>query len=191
MHVVHKPIFHSCLVNSNIDYILDIFSGNRNIFITYEELIETYRKAFDYFFYLKIRAAVPNSWKIILRNYEMDHPIEILQRMDRLPSKIKPSKFIYWTLIEQSYTSNNALKALWEMELKLTMKMEDFSYLWVAFQCVVKPSKLQNFQYRILTRSLTFSVLRNKWNPQINAKCELCHKEEETMYHFFCTCEIS
>ena len=61
LHVVHKPIFHSCLVNSNIDYILDIFSGNRNIFITYEELIETYRKAFDYFFYLKIRAAVPNS----------------------------------------------------------------------------------------------------------------------------------
>ena len=121
----------------------------------------------------------------------MDHPIEILQRTDRLPSKIKPSKFIYWTLIEQSYTSNNALKALWEMELKLTMKMEDFNYLWVAFPCVVKPSKLQNFQYRILTRSLTFNVLRNKWNPQINAKCKLCHKEEETMYHFFCTCEIS
>ena len=58
----------------------------------------------------------------------------------------------------------------------------------IEFRKNVYAVKLQNFQYRILTRSLTTNYKCSKWHPEVSPLCTFCNEKVETMVHLLFDC---
>ena len=180
------------MVQSNIDRIIQIYHVQVKRFLHYKELVDTFGSVFDELTYYTILAAIPKQWKMLLKSMQLTQEIDLessLERYGRIPS---PSKYMYWKLVEKNLTpsSNVALKVIWENELKITLEDQTWKHLFSEFRKIVKPAKLQYMQYKILTRSLTTNVKRNKWNPLISQKCAFCHHRDVTIEHLLWDCEI-
>ena len=186
----NKPLFDKNMVNSNVFYVLDIYDLGRNRFLDYNELVDNFGYDWDLLTYLGIRAAIPDRWKLELRNCNVDREFEILGNFDILAKSKSYSKRMYWDLLNETYPQNLSLKFIWEKELKCNLTDEEWWRLYPEFLRAVKPSKLRLLQYRLLTRSLTLNVLRHKWDVNVSPLCTFCKSEKETLFHFFWQCKV-
>ena len=141
--------------------------------------------------YCSLRSAIPKIWKFILKGFDLEDEIDYEYDLDRIiKSKDKPSRHIYWQLLERVHPVNTALKKIWETDLSITLSDENWWKLYPEFISMVKSSKLQLFQYRILNKALTTNVKRSRWDSSISAVCSICGKEEETVNHLLFHCYI-
>ena len=106
-----------------------------------------------------------------------------------MPRNISPSKIIYWNLIDRFTKSKNALCIMWQMDLNIVLTEDRWEKIFVNFIKIVKPVKLQYFQYRLMRRILTTNVKRAKWDTSITEACTFCQKHKETVLHLLCECE--
>ena len=102
--------------------------------------------------------------------------------------KIKPSRSMYWQLIDKHFPYNLALKAIWEADLRIELEEETWWQIYPNFIKLVKPVKLRYMQYRILTKSLTTNLTRSKWG-QSPSTCYFCKTQTETVIHLMYKCE--
>ena len=182
------PIFEPKIVNSNIDRILDIYDPTNRRLFTYKQLTDTFGPNIEFLQYCSIRAAIPNLWKIIIRTEGMRDVIELGSRVDKLDKKKNTTKNIYWTIIEKRFPVRQGARITWEKDLEMTILEDEWWNLYPFFLQNVKPAKLRYFQYRILTRSLTLNVMRNKWDSTISKMCTFCQQEIETITHIMYNC---
>ena len=185
----NKPIFDKKLTQSNIDKVLDIYNPVRSAFYTYEELCEIYGTVIDYLQYCSILAAIPSRWKIELRINSPITPMVMESRIDKLRNgKVKPSRVIYWQLIDLVYIINNSSKLIWQANLKISIDDDDWWRIFPTFIKCVKSTKLRYSQYRVLTSSLAMNKVRHKWNDNISELCAFCNGDSKTIIHLFCHC---
>ena len=184
----NQPIFDTKIVDSNIDKILDIFDPVTKKFHSFEQIIEIFGKKLNYLQYCGIRAAIPNLWKIVLKQENMQNVIDMETKVGKLDKGINTSRSNYWILLVKAYPPNQGARITWEKDLESPILEEDWWEIFPNFLKQVKPAKLRCFQYRVLTRSLTVNTLRNKWDKTISAKCTFCKENDETIPHilFYC-----
>ena len=128
----------------------------------FQEVFDRFGQSFDLLYYLGIIAAIPNLWKIEIRNVHLSEPIDVKPFWQQLgPS---PSRNLYWKIVNKTNFTNSALITLWEKDLGQTVTEDEFETLYVKFCATIKPSKLRLMQYRVLTRSVTTNIVRNKWH---------------------------
>ena len=80
------------------------------------------------------------------------------------------------------------IKLIWDLELNKELETDYFWSIFADFQNIVKPVKLRDLQYRIMTRSLTTNVKRHKWCPEISPLCSFCLSANETLIHLLVLC---
>ena len=189
----YKPIFDNCLVNSSVERILDIYNLESKRFCSYVEVSEQSGRNLTNLYYLGIIAAIPNMWKLLLKEYvpnkeiDIDSNVELLDKNKRL-SQLSPTRRIYWNMIENQVIVGNTAFLRWKNELNLEITEENWNDLFPKFRRLVKPTKLQYLQYRILNKALTTNLVRSHWDTGVNAACTFCHDRTETIVHLLVEC---
>ena len=186
----NQPIFDSSLVNSNINRVMDIYDFAQNKFMTFNQIVETYRPNFDYLFYLGILSAIPKWWKTSIKIDECELPIDITTRIVQISDKKHVSKTVYWTVLQTKHPVSSVTKTLWEYDLKCHITDDEWFKLYTNFRKSIKSTKLQYFQYRVLTRALTTNVRLVKWGKCQSNRCTFCHEHPETVIHLLVECKI-
>ena len=103
-----KPIFNPLLVNSNIDRVWDIYNVSKHDFYEYEQIVNQYGPVLQLLDYYSLRTSTPKTWKVELRNFNLKEPMDPQDEVDSLDTlTVKPSKHIYWNLIEQKVKLDN------------------------------------------------------------------------------------
>ena len=88
---------------------------------TYQEIKTLYPTSqLDCLAYLGIVASIPSLWKVEIRNNSLNEELDIFDPISALSRHPKPSKEIYWTLIERELPPSLAIKNVWQYELKKT-----------------------------------------------------------------------
>ena len=184
-----KPIFEKRIVQANIDKIIDIYCPVNSRVLTYNEIIQQYGNNISFMDYCSIMAAIPRDWKIRLKYYAYREPLDCPTPLD-IPenSKSKPSKRIYWSLIQKNFHTSNSLKYIWQNNLKTEISDDSWNLTFINFLKWVKPTKLRNFQYRLLMNTLTTNVHRHKWRKEISELCTFCNESKEYVIHLLCEC---
>ena len=185
----NAPIFEVKLLTSNVERILDIYDVTKHRLMTSEELVAELGIDFDPLFYLGLRAAIPNRWKIELRNFNPQEPLDYDTKLDSLASKNAPTKLVYKTLLGRSYPVNTASKIIWENQLNVTWSEEEWWELFPKFRADIKITKLQFFQYRLLIGAVTTNQRVSTWNKDISPLCTFCKQQTETVMHVLINCQ--
>ena len=189
----NKPILNKKIQNSNIERLLDIVNMNRKAFFSYGELINQYDKVTTMLEYNLIIAAIPRSWKRLIRTEDLKKEIDVelaieKWRINSVNKKKSCTKLMYWQLIEQKYPVEETLVTIWNNELNSQMSIQDIWDLFPYFLKQVKPTKLRQLQYRLLTRSLVTNYKCNKWDHNVSKTCAFCNEHTETIHHLFVDC---
>ena len=159
-----------------------------------QELLDMYGPAITPLYYCSILAAIPKVWKQTIKYENLEEELDIDLATDRwqqhaVRENCTVSKLMYWDLVTHKFPLSKALDTIWNFELGINMSAEEMWEIFAKFLWSVKPTKLRNFQYRILTHSLTTNIKRNKWNSAISPECTFCKKEKETIFHLLVACE--
>ena len=186
----NRPIFDARLTTSNIDKILDIYDPIAHQFYKLETIMDNYGNVFDMLFYLSIRAAIPNKWKITLRNNTLESELDMETDLEIVARSKSASKYIYWCLIEAKYIPSDGNRIMWQSELGTCITEDEWYDLFPNFVKLIKPAKLRYFQYRVLTKTLTTNYIRSKWNKDVTNKCTFCKDKPETILHLLWECKV-
>ena len=138
--------------------------------------------------YCAMLAAIPNVWKIEIRNTPIDHVIDPSNTLIFYENKEKPSRYMYWDLIEKFYPVSKILASIWERELNIQITHEELCSLYANLLTYTTPTKLREFQYRLYLRELTTNVKRHRWNTDVSPLCSFCNSSPETLHHLFWDC---
>ena len=186
----NRPIFDQRLLHSKINKIIDIYDTDKKCFYHYDKICNMYSNTtLTFLLYCSIIAAIPNMWKIILRNSEYNEPLDPYSKIEQY-SKGKPaSKKLYWKTIEMDYPVSTSAKLMWELELKIKLEEDLWWSLYPNICKYIKVPKLRAFQYRLLNHALTTNYKRNKWNKDISPLCTFCHNQPETTVHLLIECQ--
>ena len=185
-----RPITAKWLVNSGIEYVLDIVHPTENRFLTYEEVKVQYPNAMEITKFYGILAAIPPVWKVWIRNTALTHVIDQDTSIN-LYVKDGGTKTFYWKIIEMRYPTPDSLVTIWNLELGTNFNHEQWWNLFPEFLEMIKPVKLRYFHYRYITKTLTTNVKRNKWNKEVSPLCSFCQDSPEIVSHLFFECKKS
>ena len=185
----NQPLFHRELVCSTINYVFDIFDPATKKLFTYEQLVENHGVILTPLFYLGILAAIPKIWKIkLLQEYESGE-MDFESKLDLLKSNDKPTRKIYWEVLEEKYPNFNTIASKqWQVELQSNWTEEEWCRLLLDFYRIIKPVKLRYFQFRVLNKRLTTNRARAKCDSKISSNCTFCAETEETTIHLLFHC---
>ena len=108
------------IINSNVDRVLDIIDtlSIHKHFMTFSNLTDQYGNCFSFLKYCGIIAAIPKLWKVEIRNYPYDNPVDIEISYHRCDKPEGLTKSFYWKIIEDKFVTNNNHKLRWDSDLK-------------------------------------------------------------------------
>ena len=188
----NKPLFDESLLNSYLDKVLQMYNFSKKRFHTYEELVAETGVNLEVLYYLGIIAVVPNRWKHEIKNYQFCNEIDRetkLNVLKQIKLEKSVSKYIYWQLLQKKNPKSGANRLIWQNDLNKTITERRWNDLYSNFRRIVKSTKLQFFQYRILSKTLTTNIHRFRWKKVTNNKCTFCKNEAETVIHMLWECE--
>ena len=189
----NRPIFDKDLIQSNIEKFIDIYDPETQSLFTFEQINDVFGNEIPYMQYLSIRVAIPSKWKTVLKRDKMQGELDLTPLQITLAQckTASPSKQIYWNIIDSSFPIANqmmALTQLWSKEVQ-PIEMDEWKLLLVNFMKIVKPTKLQFFQFCLLNRILTTNIIRHKWHKEVSEACTFCKKQKETIIHLLYECD--
>ena len=185
----NKPIFDTKLVNSGIDKIRQLYNTQKKQLISHHALANQVNCNIDLLTYASVRASIPRIWKHLLQNHIIAEPTDLIPTVKRIENYHPISKKIYWDIIDRLYPPDLGAKIAWERDLMCQMTDQIWFEIFPKIRKLVKPTKLLDFQYRLLIRALTTNVRRSKWNKKISPYCTFCEEMLETMIHLLCNCK--
>ena len=188
-----KP-FYSKLYSKGMKTIQDILDENGN-FIDYDSFKNNFEIVNDCkMLYNSIVSAIPQNWKIVIRNYfYVRNPINTIPlKIEKVKRNSKPSKHIYSCLIQKKNTGiPNRLHEKWQNDLNTVI---DNDFLSQAFELSFESSlfpKLKVFQYRVIHRNLVTNKDLMLWGIKQDNLCTFCNEEEETILHLLWECTFA
>ena len=186
-----RPFIYEKMMKMGIHYVEDIFDTNNNRFFEHIELQESFGNIGDFIEYNSVISSIPIKWKRMLkqRSRQNSEAPNILTAVEK--SK-KVSKTMYDMLInresEQAYDHG---KVAWQTELNMVMEKEEWAAIRTHGHTITKSTKLQLFQFKLLSKKLVTNVHRNRWHKEIPPECTFCHRKNETVIHLLWECEKS
>ena len=72
---------------------------------------------------------------------------------------------------------------MWEQELRVIFTEKQWEEIWENTFKVSIATKLREFQYRLINRTLKTNVHLSKWKQDVSNKCTFCHRHVEMARH--------
>ena len=135
--------------------------------------------------YESLMQAIPANWKLIIN---VPDNSTYLHKCDKLTGLKKTSKLIYTRLISKEdnlYCRNMC----WKWELNVNIELVNLHNHSQNLYKVTNNTKLRNFQYKLLTRTLVTNKHLKQWKIKEEENCAWCLQEVETYEHFLVKCE--
>ena len=147
----NKPIWLSVIINSNIDYVSQLIDRIEHRFLMWEQLTDQYGHNLDWLMYESIKAAIPQSWKQIIKYQTVEN--EPITKCDTIAGKDKVVQYVYWDLINRTLIETS-IREMWNVKLKVNLDQSLWSEICQSIIKVSNCIKMHNFQYRILHKSV-------------------------------------
>ena len=103
------------MVDKHIIVVADVLNEQRNQFLSWEDFCKKYDVQLPFLIYYRIVAAIPRSWKVMIKGD--DHRIARNKLYMEIDAEMKFSKYAYWLFIKAYGFDNYATQLRWEMEL--------------------------------------------------------------------------
>ena len=188
-----KTLFNKEWFESGIIRLEDILLNGR--FKKVEDIVSILKfrnsKRCAIFYYAKLRQAIPKIWLTQISNKSKEDPLPLHTPTIRAGksvialSKIT-SKYFYNHFIEQEGATTRCC-FYWEDKLRVTLP---WSACFKRNLVFVKESKLKEFNFKVLYNLLPVKRNLCKWNLSDNAKCNICHVDED-IEHALVTCTLN
>ena len=142
-----------------------------NIFLTFENMIGKFPIVhINWLEYESLMQAIPVNWKLIIN---VPDNSTYLHKCDQLTGLKKTSKLIYTRLISKEdnlYCRNMC----WEWELNVNIELVNLHKHSQNLYKVTNNTKLRNFQYKLLTRTLVTNKHLKQWKIKEEENCTWC-----------------
>ena len=184
---VNSPFWDTALLNSNINTFTDVYDCLEKWYCTFKKLEETHGITVDYLTYRAIVTAIPKMWKFQAHDFSFDEEA-VNTTLKTLPQTKTPSKTLYWNYIEKHFPHHDICRELWQSDLAINIDEEEWHAMYRNIMKLTVSSKLRYIQYRILNRTLTTNIRRNKWDLDIFPKCRFCRNAPELVTHLLFQC---
>jgi hypothetical protein len=163
-----KPVYNKYWSDKGINYINDIIDKNGK-FLDIIEINKKYDCAINDFQYMQLKHAIPKEWKIHLREKEHitkdqdynDYPVVALNNK-KMDLRTITCKEVYKHLINLVSKTPTAVQKWCEMYE--TLNEIDWKLIFQTLYNIVRETKLQSFQYKILNRIFPCNHWVSKWN---------------------------
>ena len=180
------PIFNAKLLNSGLEYVLDLYENSQGSLYRYEQLEDNVRESIDVMFFNSIKSAIPVFWRksnINREELQIDSPMKILVELKN------PSKYFYWKIIE-NIAPKSTLHVNWSIDLGIEISEEFIADVFPRTLSITNVTQLRDFQYKITNRILTTNARRSKY-AEVSDLCVFCYNAKETVVHLLFECEVS
>ena len=81
-------------------------------------------------------------------------------------------------------------KIMWQVELNENWSMDQWKAIRMKGFNIIPTTKMQWFQFQILSKKLVTNVMRNRWDRQNTEKCTFCKEKPETILHLLWDCTL-
>ena len=136
-----------------------------------------------------LRVALPKEWFDTF--YELSHMVYLPgnpHNFDKYKSKTGMSRIIYQAMMGDILLIHTKM-VKWNQELHADWDIFYFGQLHRDMRKFTNYTKMRDFQYRLLQRSLVTNILLEKWGIKSSAKCNFCDEEDETVLHLLLNCK--
>ena len=176
------------LTNKGLVYINDILSDSGNMY-GYEQFCQKFQVNLTFIDFYSLTHSIPRSWKgtILKENIKLDSESLLQKCMFNILNMRSVCWGVYWSFSNSKIYKNKCISSwnkVLSMEIQSNLWQELFS---VNFRATIE-SKLQAFQYKILTRTLVTNRWLIKCKIIDNDLCYFCKLEPETIEHLFWKC---
>ena len=179
-------------LQKGIERIRDII-GIRGGFLTREEISAKYNIQPSVMSYNSLIDAIPKDWRKSLKrnnypNKNNELNVESTLFMNKTSHKLSnlSSKLIYWHLHENFNEEPTSIKH-WISEFSFLLDRHFEIFFKIPYR-VVRDSRIQQFQYKILHKILACKETLFRWNIEGDDRCSFCD-ECETITHLLFKCD--
>lgn len=183
----NKSLFNEKLYANNMVFISDIFKNGS--FVSYEELIRLFGNHISFFNYNSLKNSIPNEWrrKIKSQNAHVDpHNETIYMKVghNTKPVQLIKGCEIYWTL--HNVTTPTCIKTWFEKHF-IDFTESKWKHLFKLTKTLTRDTKLVEFQFKILHRTLATDSYVSNFDKSVNKNCSKCNVDNN-IAHLFCDC---
>ncbi len=169
--------------NAGIMYIKDIINGDGTL-LSYNEIVGRYGNCMTIMEYNSVKSCIPQDWKRILRDGRAGPKSSNIEKISKFPS---PSKIIYDSLIESSKSAPISTQNKWNTILGTNI--EEWKGIYKSIYLTTISTKLRDFQFRLLHRTIVTNKKLTQMKLSNNDKCTFCNNETETIEHLLFECQ--
>ena len=138
--------------------------------------------------YMSVIQCIPVQWKTLLnsnvnKGQSYTGSLEFMGRFHKVTAPV------YKMLIEKETGNYDHGLVAWQKELHVSLSREEWQEIWRHGFEISMATKLQSFQYRLLSKKLVTNVQRHRWDKNISELCSFCTTKKETILHIMGECD--
>ena len=185
--IQNKPLFNKDWHNRGILYIEHLYDYRTKELYQFKDFLELYELPNQSFlFYTSLISSIPRTWKIQLRNENIN-----LQLKETLLSKVLKSKQTNTFLYNFQLQKDNKIPI--KAEQKWKTMFNDLNINWksiymLPFKTTID-TKLREFQYKYIMRIIPTNTYLFKCKIVTSNLCDFCNSYTETVNHLFWECQ--
>ncbi len=182
--------------DAGIERIENLVSKHNGKLLTLQEMRDKYQIEIETMKYNSVATAIPRQWKQLI--LESDKPIEtefhdndspyINARSKQIQFRQLKTRDFYWLLIEKAFQPPTAIDKWCAIYPQL--QEIDWADVFELPYAVIRDTKYQTLQYKIINRIFPCKYTLAKWNVVDSELCSDCALPE-TLEHYFFECHQS
>jgi hypothetical protein len=139
---------------------------------------------------LRIRLTIPQNWKLILQDKELEnHTDEKLYKKLHNLKNLK-TKDIYWMILPRHHDCSSHANTINNWKTKYNYDDDEIIKVFKLPYTVTSRTDLQALQYKITYKIINCNYWLHKIQIVDSPICRFCDKEE-TIEHFFYACKVT
>ena len=193
IRVQHKPVFYRSWYDNGIVTIKDLL-GEQGTYLDFLSFCRRYPNVKTNFLtYQGLLQAIPKEWeRKCLQSSTVISPLKPnLYWINKINGPGSPSRMIYLKLIEKIVSSDCIARVKWMEEFQVDIDNDYWQLCFKQIYSCTISSNLRIFQYKFLHRVIFLNHRLYKMNIKDTSLCSFCNVSDETIEHFFFSCEVS
>jgi hypothetical protein len=192
IRIGNKTVYYKEWENKGINFIQDLLN-EQGLLAKKEQLENKYNLTIKFLEYQSLIAALPVSWKIMLKNsnnnlgYYIFYDCKIyLKEQGKNIDEIS-TKDIYWHLISQ-IAQRPTSERKWREKAQLDLKNEEWETIYTMATALTRDPKVHDVQFKLTHRLTACRYNLVTWKIETDNRCLHC-KLQDTLEHFFFQCK--
>ena len=180
----NQVIYIAHLFQSNLVDVGDIMENGE--FLDFRRFQEKFQCNITFLDYYGIIRAITEKLKFSAHEHATDGKID---KIDKIKKSESVTKIVYNDMNEGKFP-HKAYEKIQQM-LQIEISEEDFLNYFLLIYQSNKFTKLQEFQYKVLTTSVITNITLKQWGILNTDLCTFCGQETETLCHLLWECNRS